>query len=286
MIPRFSQFPKELAACAQNERLGALRTPALLVHPTWETPAPVVLWMHGRTANKELDPGRYLRWMRSGIAACAVDLPGHGERSDLLLQSPQRTLQVLAQMHAELEGVLAALAAPQFKGVFDLSRCAIGGMSLGGMVTLRRLCDQHNFVCAAVEGTSGWLAGLYTPPPDIAAETAELLPERDPRWLAAHAEADISHLDPLNRLHSFRPLPLLALHNTLDAVVPLPVQSRFLAHLRSHYIANSADPALIELVTFEKTGAPQEHSGFGRASNDAKNIQTDFLRRHLRPTAP
>jgi dienelactone hydrolase len=283
VIERFSAFPRELAAVAQTERLGGVRTPALLVHPNWERPAPVVLWMHGRTANKELDPGRYLRWMRSGIAACAVDLPGHGERADVILQSPQRTLQVLAQMHAEIDGVLAALAQPDYKGVFDLSRCAIGGMSLGGMVTLRRLCDQHNFVCAAVEGTSGWLGGLYSPPADIAAETAELVPERDPRWLAAHQEADITKLDPLLRLTSFRPIPLLALHNTLDAVVPLPVQARFLAHLRSHYAALSADPAQIELITFEKTGAPQEHSGFGKASNDAKNIQTDFFRRHLRP---
>jgi len=34
--------------------------------------------MHGRTANKELDPGRYLRLIRAGIAVCAIDLPGHG----------------------------------------------------------------------------------------------------------------------------------------------------------------------------------------------------------------
>jgi dienelactone hydrolase len=281
VIERFSQFPRELAAAAQTARLGPSRTPALLVHPTWESPAPVVLWMHGRTAYKELDPGRYLRWMRAGIAACAVDLPGHGERADPVLQTPQRTLQVLAQMHAEVDGVVAALGASEYQGIFDLSRIALGGMSLGGMVTLRRLCDAHTFACAAVEGTSGWLRGLYQPPPDIAAETAELLPERDPRWLAAHAEADVDRLDPLGKLAGFRPIPLLALHNTFDAVVPLPVQSRFLSHLRAHYASGAADPSRIELVTFDKTGAPQEHSGFGRFSNDAKNTQTAFLQRWL-----
>lgn len=239
--------------------------------------------MHGRTAYKELDPGRYLRWLRAGIATCAVDLPGHGERTDVILQSPQRTTHVLAQMHAEIDGILAALLTPEYQGVFDLNRCAIGGMSLGGMVTLRRLCDQHNFTCAAVECTTGWLGGLYTPPPDIVEETAAIIAGREPRWLAEHSQSEIAHLDPLARLSTFRPIPLLALHNRLDAVVPLAIQSRFLSHLRAHYTQNSALADQIELVTFTNTGAPQEHSGFGKMSNDAKNIQTDFLKRHLLP---
>jgi len=77
-IERFSRLPSSLASRAKSVRFGDV--PALLAHPDWETPAPVVLWMHGRTVSKELDPGRYLRWVRAGIAACAVDLPGHGER--------------------------------------------------------------------------------------------------------------------------------------------------------------------------------------------------------------
>src|SRR5262245_11172372 len=81
MIERFSQMPSALRANARWQRLGPSDIPALLVHPDWNSgqPAPMVLWMHGRTVNKELDPGRYLRWMRAGIGACAVDLPGHGE---------------------------------------------------------------------------------------------------------------------------------------------------------------------------------------------------------------
>ena len=109
MIPRFAQFPAALASRTQTSRLGPMRTPVLLAHPDWERPAPVVFWMHGRTVNKELDPGRYLRWLRAGIATCSVDLPGHGERIDPAMQTPRRTLEVLAQMRAEIDGVVAAL---------------------------------------------------------------------------------------------------------------------------------------------------------------------------------
>ncbi len=60
------------------------------------------------------------------------------------------------------------------------------------------------------------------------------------------------------------------------------VQRRFVEALRGHYVSRGADPALIEFVTWPSTGAPDEHVGFGRVSNDAKNMQTAFLARHLK----
>jgi hypothetical protein len=45
-------------------------------------------------------------------------------------------------------------------------------------------------------------------------------------------------------------------------------------------------PSLIESHTWPTTGAPEEHVGFGKVSNDAKNIQTAFLARHLAATPP
>ena len=86
---RFAQFPSYLAERSRTYKFGEI--PVLLAHPDWDRPAPVVLWMHGRTANKELDPGRYLRWIRAGFAACALDLPGHGERAAPELQASERT---------------------------------------------------------------------------------------------------------------------------------------------------------------------------------------------------
>ena len=62
--------------------LGRAKVPAMLSHPDWRTPRPTVLWMHGRTVSKEIDNGRFLRFVRAGIASVSLDLPGHGERLD------------------------------------------------------------------------------------------------------------------------------------------------------------------------------------------------------------
>ena len=66
-----------------------------------------------------------------------------------------------------------------------------------------------------------------------------------------------------------------------DELVPCEVQRRFIADLRRHYEGRGADPSLIEFVTFADTGAPQEHSGFGRYGAKAKDAATAFLTRRL-----
>ena len=60
------------------------------------------------------------------------------------------------------------------------------------------------------------------------------------------------------------------------------MQQRFLERLGEHYLTHDAAPETIELVTWPQTGAPQEHLGFGRHTNEAKNIQVDFFQKHLR----
>jgi dienelactone hydrolase len=272
MIERFARFPAALASQSRSVLLGG-GIPALLAHPDWKAPAPVAIWMHGRTANKELDPGRYLRWIRAGVAVCAVDLPGHGERVELDRQSPSRTLEVLAQMVGEVDQIVESLADPEWGGAFDLDRMAIGGMSAGGMAALRRLCDPHPFVCASVEATTGNLAALYHP-------------DAERPWPVSHPPERVRPLDPMQNLDHWRSIPLLMLHSEADRVVPIGGQREFIYALRERYIAAGADPAMIELITWPQTGAPEEHAGFGRVSNDAKNAQTVFLRRHLKPIAP
>jgi alpha-beta hydrolase superfamily lysophospholipase len=280
MIERFAKLPASLEAKARRVKLGPTEVPALLAHPDWSTPAPVCIWMHGRTVTKELDAGRYVRWLKAGIAACAIDLPGHGERLDPDFHSPKRTLDLLDAAIPEIDHIVEALAAPEYKGVFDLDRMAIGGMSAGGMVTLRRLCDPHPFICAAVEGTTGDLASLYfarsqNPAPTTTPPTAS--------WPVAHDPARVARVDPMQHLGGWRPIPLLALHSEKDELVPIATQRGFIDALRGHYAAAGADPKTIELHTWPETGAPQEHAGFGRFGNDAKNLQTEFLARHLPP---
>jgi len=266
-----SQLPKSVADFARFLRLGPTGVPALVAHPDWATPAPVVLWMHGRTVSKELDPGRYARWLRAGIAVCAIDLPGHGERANPPRHEPVHTLAVIKQALGELDGVVGALGVSDFRGAFDLGRVGIGGMSMGGMITLRRLCEPHRFVCAAVEATSGNLRDLYFPPKADKAEP----------WPVDHDPAEVREIDPIEHISGFEPLPLLVLHSEADQMVPWRVQARFVGRLREQFEARGRSASLVEVTTWPETGAPAEHVGFGRVGNEAKNLQTAFFERHL-----
>lgn len=271
-------LPSALAAKTRFMRLGRSQVPALVAHPDWSTPAPVLIWMHGRTVNKELDNGRYLRLIRAGIAAVALDLPGHGERLIPEYHTGSRSPDMIAQMVGELDEVIEALTeppgAPESAHCFDLDRLAIGGMSAGGMCTLRKLCiPGHGFCCASIEGTTGDLDTLYRGGPGRP-------------WPVDHDAAKVAAVDPIRHLAGFTPVPLLALHSDADAVVPFAGQLSFLNTLRAHYTSRGSDPALIELKTWPTTGAPQEHNGFGRVAALAKTAQIDFLTRWLKPTPP
>ena len=270
-----AHLPRSVRDHARFVSLGPTGVPAIVAHPgDWAGPAPVCLWLHGRSVSKELDPGRYSRWLRAGVGVCAIDLPGHGEREGPSRHGPEHTVDVIGEGVAEIDGVVDALFAGEFGGMFDRDRLAIGGMSMGGMVTLRRLCEAHPFRCAAVEGTCGDLHRLYFP--DEADRAAGLKP-----WPVRHDEAAVTPIDPSQHLGGFTPIPLLALHSEADEMVPWRVQEGFLQRLREHYEGLGASPSLIEVTTWPETGAPAEHVGFGRVSNEAKNLQTAFLAEHL-----
>ncbi len=254
---RFARLPSSLAKLAKTVRFGDV--PALLAHPDWETPAPVVLWMHGRTVHKELDPGRYLRWVRAGIAACAVDLPGHGERFDADMHSPENTLHVVKQMVGEIDGIVAALSGDGFGGVFDAERMGIGGMSAGGMATLRRLGEAHPFACAAVESTAGDFSKM-------------------PSYVGRYPQELIDELDPMKRMDDRRAVPLLALHSEKDEWVPVEAIRNFIEGLCPKYEEAGEE---LTLRTWPETGAPYEHAGFGKVAAEAKDAQVEFFERHL-----
>lgn len=233
----------------------------MLVHPEWESnqPTPIVIWMHGRTAQKELDPGRYLRWMRAGIGACAVDLPGHGERRDEALQNPSRSFDVVRQMISEIDSVVETL---RRKPEFDTNRIAIGGMSAGGMAALARLCQPHRFACASVEATTGsWRHQQQL--------GREMFRNVD--------DAEIARHNPIETLDGWREIPLQAIHARRDEWVSFEGQKAFVEVLRTRY----RHPSLIEFVEYERTGAPGEHIGFGKLAADAKDRQRDFLKQWL-----
>jgi dienelactone hydrolase len=253
------QLPTALRSRTRWGRLGPSRIPAMLVHPNGhaEAPPPAVIWIHGRTAHKEMDPGRYLRLMRAGIAVCAVDLPGHGERLDPELQRADRSLEVVLQMTAEIDEVLDALRERQ---EFDADRLGIGGMSAGGMAVLSRLCREHPFLCTSLEATSGSWAH-----------------QRHREMFQGVEWQRVSPHDPIAQLEGWREIPVQAFHSRLDQYVSFAGQQEFVERLRERY----ERPELIDFVTFDRTGAPGEHVGFGRLSAETKNRQRDFFREHL-----
>lgn len=262
---RFASWPRALASRAQSVSLAGV--PAVVAHPDGTTPAPAVVWLHGRTARKELDPGRYLRWVRAGLAACAIDLPGHGQRAEPDGQSPARTLEIVARVIDELDGVVDALIGGDWAGLIDPARLGLGGMSAGGMAVLRRLCQPHRFRCASVEASCGDLTALYLGANRPAAVRHD--PER------------VAELDPSRHLAGWQPIPLLVLHAEEDQLIPVDLQRSFVERLRAHYAARGARTDLVELITFPPTGAEQEHIGFGRYAHQAKTAQTEFFVRHL-----
>jgi dienelactone hydrolase len=261
MIERFTRLPTALRTKARWERLGDTKIPAMLVHPESSPhfPAPVVIWLHGRTARKEIDPGRYLRWMRSGIGACAIDLPGHGERFDEDLHKASRSFDVVKQAIGEIDVIIESLRS---LNIFDLDRIGIGGMSAGGMAVLARLCRPHPFHCASVEATTGsW--------EHQRAAGREMFRQADVR--------EVEALDPIRHLAGWREVPFQAIHAKFDEWGSIEGQAAFVQSLRRQY----SDPDLIEFVQFDHTGAPGEHIGFGRFAAEAKDRQRDFLVRWL-----
>lgn len=152
-------------------------------------------------------------------------------------------------------------------------------MSAGGMATLRRLCEPHAFRSCAIESSTGWLEGLYVPGDDPDALT------RAP-WAVSQDLTRVRELDPMRHLGAFKPIPLLVLHSESDAIVPWAGMRRFTEELRAHYQRVGSESSLIERVTWMSTGAPQEHAGFGRAANDAKNALVRFYTQTLNPLQP
>lgn len=263
------QFTAALTAMSQWVRLAS-DVPAVIVRPPPTvqppSPLPLLLWFHGRSVNKELDPGRYARLARVGVATCAIDLPGHGERSDAALQAPEATLRVVSQAVDEVDPILESL---RQMGDFAMDRVAIGGMSAGGMVTMVRLCRAHSFRAALLESTTGsWKHQSHR-----AMWDAGIVEALNPIDHLAGADAS----DEGNRLGGWREIPVLSLHNTHDEWVDVRGAREFTEALR----ARARHPAAIQLHEYQGGGAPSEHAGFGRFGADAKDRGTAFLREAL-----
>ena len=260
----YESLPQAIRRRSRIELLGPTAAPTLLIEPEGTPPQngpPCVLWLHGRTAWKEVDPGRFLRLMRAGIGVIAPDLPGHGQRFDAELQDSRHVLDVIRIMLDELDALagagIASLGA-------DPMRMGIGGMSAGGMVAISRLTRPHTWRCAALEATSGSWAHQRARP-----------------MFARSDAASISAIDPVNHLSMWHPIPVLAVHSKADEWVDWRGQAAFL-----DAIERRGAPGLVERLVFDRTGAEHEHVGFGRFSADVKERERAFYLEHLAEGRP
>jgi dienelactone hydrolase len=254
MNTRFDSLPSRLKEVSTEVELAGV--PCLLVRKD-EKPRPFLFWMHGRTVDKELDSGRYLRSVRRGINVCAVDLPDHGQRFNKRQQHKENILDSAKRMSSEIDPVLDELGRI---GGFDLDRAGIGGISAGGLITVYHLLKPHNFKAVVLEASGGAWQHLHT---------SDLL---------SHLSNDqLEQINPMNHLEDWRDVPVIAFHSKHDARVPFATSSDFIDAIKEQ----SPNPQNIELVSFEYTGAPEEHVGFGRESAFVKEVQVDFLARHL-----
>ena len=254
MQNRFNSLPSRLREISKEVTIAGV--PCLLCCVD-DTSRPFLLWMHGRTADKELDPGRYLRYVRKGINICAVDLPGHGARFDETLQQASEARTVMLEMASEIDSILAGL---REYGSFDMKQACIGGMSAGGMATIQRLLAPHLFKLAILEATTGDFTSMRNFP-----------------LCKGLSPTDFDALDPMKRLSFWNDIPVIAFHSKHDEWIPFDGQARFMNALKE----KSEQPDSIEFVTFDKTGAPYEHIGFGRESAFVKEVQVEFVLKHL-----
>ena len=72
-------------------------------------------------------------------------------------------------------------------------------------------------------------------------------------------------------------LPWLAVHSERDEVVPYEPRAAFVDAVRDEYAGRGVDPGLARMHAWDETGAPSEHMGFGRMTNDTKNLENEFL---------
>jgi predicted peptidase len=254
MKSRFNSLPSRLQSVAEETNIGEV--PCLLVRDTLE-PSPFIIWIHGRTADKELDPGRYLRYVRKGINVCAVDLPGHGARFEDHLQDARHSIEVVLKMASEIDSVLMVL---DELGGFDLKKAAIGGMSAGGMAVIQRLLEPHHFSVAVLEATVG-----------------NLEPMRDLPLCEGLSDAELHAINPIEHLDGWSDIPIIAFHSRHDSWIPILGQESFITALKEQY----ANPEKVEFISFDRTGAPYEHIGFGRESAFVKEVQVEFVAKHL-----
>jgi uncharacterized protein len=117
---------------------SSVGVPAIFQVPDSTTPVAGALLLHGWSSNKEQmaeTVGRAL--LERGIASLAIDLPLHGDRSEVeMLRGRVDPLRLLTEWQTAVEESVLALRYLSARAETDRERLAVVGYSLGSYVAL------------------------------------------------------------------------------------------------------------------------------------------------------
>lgn len=214
--------PIHAAGLEQGETLtwtsdDGTRIDGVLVRPTSDGPAPLLVWLHGGPADhvaRTFSP-YFQVFASAGYAVLAPNYRGSTGRDELFLRGTVRGLGT-----TDAADVLSGVDRLVQMGVADSQRTAAVGWSYGGTLALT-LAMRTDLFGALVVGAPvvDWVA--FTGAPRFPLMLREYFP--DPYWedrAPWDAASPLSHLD---RLHT----PTLVLQGALDTMNP-PSQARAL----------------------------------------------------------
>jgi uncharacterized protein len=247
--------------------------PTLTLLPDGAQRCPVIFFMHGFGSNKEAGLSLGYQLAQRGFVFISFDAWLHGERhADLLEQAalPERGgiyppdsgldtfllfYRVIDQCRADVQTLIDHFAAdPRF----DVSRCGVTGLSMGGYASYAIFAYVPQ-VQAAVPMISV---------PSFTRRWRDLLDEcafSNPAWAAAldrvadqteQHTAFVNAIDPIEKLQAAAPRALLMMNNDFDSDQPKHYAIDCYRELRSRYAARP-DRLKINIYPAGHTVTPQ-----------------------------
>lgn len=225
--------------------------PILTIAPERAERCPIVFFIHGFTGAKEEGAHLGYRLAASGMVCVCVDAAMHGERPDerlrqlfhpaapraypaesrldaLILQA-----QIIMQTAADVVRLMNYFAAdPRI----DIRRLGVAGESMGGSVAYYLAATQPHVQVAVPIISVPDFAGYW----DEAVTEARANEAWAPTLIAARERLDadtafVYRLDPMERLRTFAPKPLLMLVGDLDTLAYKSRTVELYRQLLPHY---------------------------------------------------
>ena len=198
--------------------------PYYLISPAADRRHPLVICMHGLTANKESFLPIGLEIAGHGYAVALPDARNHGERKPKDFDARMSDnfglffMDCVTGTADEIPGLIDEV---QSRPDVASGEAAMIGFSMGGYITYRACClDKRIAVAAPVAASGSW---SYIPSPQASGSD-------DPRL-----KEQLAAVDPAQKVRDFPPRAILMQHGLLDEHVPVELSKKFYELARPYY---------------------------------------------------